>query len=142
MQSQLAAAAAAAEDYLRGLVLPVEVFCTLLPPDWLFCAPLLHLQQELHFTKGFPGRQPTAKFVTNIWHPNIAHHFDRGRVCVNFAVKQFGVCSVPVVLSGLQMLLRHPNPNSPLNGEAADQLRGTPARFSEQAAAWTRKYAM
>jgi ubiquitin-protein ligase len=52
--------------------------------------------------------------MTPIWHPNIK--LDGSRACVDFGQD---VRSVACVLSGLQMLLAHPNPVSPLNGDCA-----------------------
>jgi ubiquitin-protein ligase len=92
---------------------------------------------QLRFDCGFPGTKPNVRFMTPIWHPNIT--YDGSRVCVDFGDD---VRSVACVLSGLQMLLAHPNPQSPLNHECASNMRSRPSIYEAIARSWTAKYAM
>jgi ubiquitin-protein ligase len=102
----------------------------------------------LEFTEYFPGQQPRAYFKTKIWHPNVSAG-SRQYVClavgtyVPFDHPGFqNVCSIACVLVGLQMLLSSPNPNNPLNGPCAAQMRKKPQQYEAKARSWTRQYAM
>lgn len=98
---------------------------------------------ELKFTEGFPGQQPSACFLTKIWHPNV--HHSSGKVCLGLGTGAYGrsdVCSVACVLTGLQMLLANPNPDSALNEGAAAEMVFYAEDFEKSARDWTARYAM
>lgn len=100
---------------------------------------------ELLFTERFPGEQPTARFVTKIWHPNIRP--SGGEVCVALGNGRNGVghrsvFSVVCVLLGLQMLLSTLSPDRALNSLAASQIRADKQEFEKRAKEWTRRYAV
>jgi ubiquitin-protein ligase len=92
---------------------------------------------QLCFDSGFPGTKPTVRFMTPIWHPNIRP--DGSRVCVDFGDD---VRSVACVISGLQMLLAHPNPGSPWNGECARDMLCNPSAYEAKARSWAAQHAM
>ncbi|WIA32431.1 hypothetical protein OEZ86_003253 [Tetradesmus obliquus] len=95
---------------------------------------------KLEFTQGFPGHQPQATFITKIWHPNV--HYPGRDVCLVLGgMYEQGVCSVACVLVGLQVLLAHPNPESPVNGECAEQMLQEPQQYHAQAKCWTLRHA-
>ncbi|WIA12300.1 hypothetical protein OEZ85_012356 [Tetradesmus obliquus] len=95
---------------------------------------------KLEFTQGFPGHQPQATFITKIWHPNV--HYPGGDVCLVLGgMYEQDVCSVACVLVGLQVLLAHPNPESPVNGECAEQMLQEPQQYHAQAKYWTLRHA-
>ena len=45
------------------------------------------------------------------------------------------------VIEAIRNLLNFPNPNDPLNLEAAEMMRNNPERFRNQAVDWVKKYA-
>ncbi|KAF6259978.1 ubiquitin-conjugating enzyme/RWD-like protein [Scenedesmus sp. NREL 46B-D3] len=92
---------------------------------------------ELRFKAGFPGNEPNVRFMTPIWHPNITP--SGHKVCVDFGDD---VRSVACVLSGLQMLLAHPNPSSPLNSECAAEMLSSPSTYVAKARSFTAEHAM
>uniref|UniRef100_A0A383WJT8 UBC core domain-containing protein n=1 Tax=Tetradesmus obliquus TaxID=3088 RepID=A0A383WJT8_TETOB len=95
---------------------------------------------KLEFTQGFPGHQPQATFITKFWHPNV--HYPGGDVCLVLGgMYEQDVCSVACVLVGLQVLLAHPNPESPVNGECAEQMLQEPQQYHAQAKCWTLRHA-
>lgn len=92
---------------------------------------------ELQFQNSFPGRRPEAHFKTKIWHPNV--DAGSGKVCIDIGGE---VCSVGCVLSALQQLLKHPNPDSSLNHDCADQMIERPDVYTKKARSMTLEHAM
>jgi len=80
----------------------------------------------------FPSQYPfTGMKVTcvdKIYHPNI--DLDGG-VCVSILRPWKPTYSTQIVLFGLLFLFTHPNPNDPLNQEAAKDMRDTPKQFEQ-----------
>lgn len=95
---------------------------------------------RLNFTAGFPEEQPLAKFITEIWHPNVRRN--DGHVCVDLGTNWVDVCSVACVLVGLQVLLANPNPHHAMNHDCARQMREQPQQYVAQAQRWTQLHAM
>jgi ubiquitin-conjugating enzyme E2 M len=77
----------------------------------------------------YPFEGPKVTCLDRIWHPNI--DLDGG-VCVSVLRPWKPTYSVQVILFGLLFLFSHPNPNDPLNEEAAKQMRDDPAAFGRQ----------
>jgi len=64
-----------------------------------------------------------------VYHPNIDLE---GNVCLNILREDWKpVLSISSVLFGLQYLFLDPNPDDPLNKEAADVLRNNPRQFDQ-----------
>ena len=82
------------------------------------------------FPDKYPFTGPKVTCVDKIWHPNI--DLDGG-VCVNMLRPWKPTYSTQVVLFGLLYLFTHPNPNDPLNQEAAKEMREQPAVFARNA---------
>ncbi|KAJ1923360.1 Ubiquitin-conjugating enzyme E2 C [Coemansia sp. RSA 455] len=71
----------------------------------------------LSFPSNYPFTAPTITFVTPCWHPNVD---DRGNICLDILKEQWSaVYNVQTILLSLQTLLGDANPQSPLNGAAA-----------------------
>ncbi len=86
-----------------------------------------------HFTfsvpGGYPHDPPRVHCNTKIYHPNIDL---RGNVCLNILRADWKpVLCISAVILGLQFLFLEPNPNDPLNQEAAELMRNNPTRFAE-----------
>lgn len=79
--------------------------------------------------KGYPHSAPTVTCETRVYHPNIDLN---GRVCLNILRADWNPClGVSHVLMGLQHLFLEPNPDDPLNTEAADLMCKNPKQFEE-----------
>lgn len=107
------------------------------PPGTLYEGGVFYL--ALWFPEEYPWKPPRAEFVTPCFHPNIS---ERGKICLNVLKEEWSpmlvVSSLLLCISGL---LSQPNPDDPLNEEAAELLTGNPAEYARIAADWTRRYA-
>ena len=76
----------------------------------------------------YPHDPPKVKCETQIYHPNI--DLD-GNVCLNILREDWKpILSISAVIYGLLYLLLEPNPNDPLNKEAAEVLRNNKHEFA------------
>jgi len=77
----------------------------------------------------YPFEPPKISCNTKIYHPNIDLN---GKVCLNILRQDWKpVLDVNNVILGLLFLFIEPNPNDPLNEEAAKQMRDDKKGFSE-----------
>ena len=75
----------------------------------------------------YPHDAPKVKCETSVFHPNID---TQGNVCLNILREDWKpVLSISAVIYGLLHLFLDPNPNDPLNQEAAEELRKSPTEF-------------
>uniref|UniRef100_A0A3P8VAC6 NEDD8-conjugating enzyme UBC12 n=1 Tax=Cynoglossus semilaevis TaxID=244447 RepID=A0A3P8VAC6_CYNSE len=79
--------------------------------------------------QGYPHEPPKVKCETMVYHPNIDLE---GNVCLNILREDWKpVLTVNSIIYGLQYLFLEPNPEDPLNKEAAEVLQ-TNRRLFEQ----------
>ena len=80
--------------------------------------------------KSYPIEAPKCKCVTQIYHPNIDME---GNVCLNILRDDWKpVLGVNAVILGLMFLFIEPNPNDPLNHEAAELMRNSATNFANK----------
>ncbi len=76
----------------------------------------------------YPHDPPKVKCLTKVYHPNIDLE---GNVCLNILREDWKpVLSISSVVYGLQFLFLDPNPEDPLNKDAAQILRNDPRQFA------------
>jgi len=76
----------------------------------------------------YPHEAPKVKCDTRIFHPNIDLE---GNVCLNILREEWKpVLSISAVIYGILHLFSEPNPNDPLNQQAAQLLRDDKSEFS------------
>ncbi|ETV94957.1 hypothetical protein H310_11600 [Aphanomyces invadans] len=77
----------------------------------------------------YPHEPPKVRCMTKIYHPNI--DLD-GNVCLNILREDWKpVLDINAVIYGLIYLFYEPNPDDPLNREAAEMFRSDPRRFQD-----------
>ncbi|GJQ14647.1 hypothetical protein GpartN1_g7058.t1 [Galdieria partita] len=94
---------------------------------------------ELFLPDDYPMAPPKVRFLTKIFHPNI----DRlGRICLDILKDKWSpALQIRTVLLSIQALLSAPNPDDPLNNEAADLWKKDEHRAIETAREYIRLYA-
>lgn len=82
---------------------------------------------------------PKVRFLTRIYHPNI----DRlGRICLDILKDKWSpALQIRTVLLSIQALLSAPNPDDPLNNEAADLWKTNEPVAMQTARDWSKQYA-
>lgn len=71
----------------------------------------------LAFNENYPFNPPTATFLSKIFHPNVD---ENGSICIDSLKKGWTPAStVSTILLVISSLLTDPNPEDPLNAEAA-----------------------
>merc|ERR1711974_103471 len=100
---------------------------------YIYCKPLdgLYKSAEFQFSveipTNYPYDAPKVTCETMIYHPNIDFE---GHVCLNILRDDWRpVLNLGTVLFGLMTLFLEPNPDDPLNKEAADEMSKNPASF-------------
>ena len=87
------------------------------PRDTAYQAGVFRL--ELFLPLEYPMCAPKVRFCTKIWHPNIDI---LGRICLDILKDKWSpALQIRTVLLSIQALLSAPNPDDPLNNEAASQ---------------------
>lgn len=78
----------------------------------------------------YPHKAPKVTLEERIYHPNID---ENGAVCLNLLKADWKpILTVQQILHGLMFLFLEPNPDDPLNHEAAKLMREDKARFKRK----------
>ena len=94
---------------------------------------------NINFPKEYPIKPPEIKFITNIYHCNISD----GYICLDILKYNWSpVLSISKVLISLCSLLNDPNPDSPLNGEAAGLYRNDREKYDKKVKEYIKKYCL
>ncbi|KAK3917042.1 Ubiquitin-conjugating enzyme E2 K [Frankliniella fusca] len=107
------------------------------PPDTPFETGTFNI--EITIPRRFPFSSPTMTFTTKVWHPNISK---RGRICMDVLDRNWnsGITLIECA-EAARALLNDPNPDSPLNVDAANLLEENKNMYELNAKLWTRIYA-
>jgi ubiquitin-protein ligase len=94
---------------------------------------------EFLFNGTFPGSGPEAKFITKMFHPNVA---DNGHVCINLLNSWNPKVSIEHVLYGILDILDNPVPAGGYSNKARELLEKNPEEFYKKVEEYTYLYAM
>mmetsp|Transcript_9922 Transcript_9922/g.26383 ORF Transcript_9922/g.26383 Transcript_9922/m.26383 type:complete len:182 (-) Transcript_9922:129-674(-) len=91
----------------------------------------LYADGQFHFVvtipADYPHSAPKVKCNTKVYHPNIDLE---GNVCLNILRQDWKpVLTLNSVLYGVQLLFLEPNPDDPLNKQAAEMMTKSPQAF-------------
>lgn len=82
---------------------------------------------DLKIPNTYPHEPPKLKCETSVYHPNIDHE---GNVCLNILREDWKpVLTINHIIYGLLYLFYEPNPEDPLNKEAAELLKSDRRQF-------------
>lgn len=94
---------------------------------------------ELFLPEDYPMCPPKVRFLTRIYHPNV----DRlGRICLDILKDKWSpALQIRTVLLSIQALMSAPNPDDPLNEDAAREWKANETAALAQARQWNLRYA-
>ena len=94
---------------------------------------------NIEFPDNYPFKSPSVGFLDKIYHPNI--DFGSGSICLNVLNTAWTpIYTVEhIVETFLPQLLTYPNPDDPLNIEAANLLNENIETFNKKAAEYVKR---
>jgi len=94
---------------------------------------------ELEIPTEYPFKPPKAKFLTQIYHPNVKD----GLICIDILTPEGWSPQLKLiqVLTTIRQLLIEPNLDSPLEPDIAQLYRTDKNAFIKNAKEWTKKFA-
>lgn len=100
-----------------------------------------HFALTIRVPGTYPVHPPTIHFATRIFHPNV--HWRTGEVCLDVLQNQWSPAwTLQSACTAILALLDAPEPDSPLNVDAANLLRtGDGVAYTSVCQLYTRRYA-
>jgi len=95
---------------------------------------------SIDFPNDYPSSAPKVFFSTKIFHPNV--DYESGKVCIESLNNWNSNRKMTEVLTSIYCLLIKPNPDSPLNSEAAQLYKNNISEYNNRANKDVRTYAL
>lgn len=93
---------------------------------------------DLKIPNTYPHEPPKLKCETSVYHPNIDQE---GNVCLNILREDWKpVLTINSIIYGLLYLFYEPNPEDPLNKEAAELLKNDRRQFENNVRRYNRQH--
>ena len=94
---------------------------------------------DIEFPQEYPFAPPKVVFITKIYHPNTDH---KGNICLSILKDEWAPTMTTLKVVGIIIsLLKQPNPDNPLNVEAAHLYVENRNEYMKRTTEITRKYA-
>jgi len=96
---------------------------------------------NIYFPENYPFASPSIGFINHIYHPNI--DFRSGSICLDVINQQWSpIYTIYIIVTQLiPQLMQYPNPDDPLNIEAAEQYTNNIEYYNTTAKKYCAKYA-
>lgn len=117
----------------------ISVFITG-PKDSLYEGGIWEL--TVFFPSNYPFKSPSIGFINKIYHPNIDEK--SGSICLDVLNKHWSPMYnlLNVFDTFIPWLLNHPNPDDPLNVDAAKLMMEDSDSYNEKVKMYTKKYSL
>lgn len=105
---------------------PLKISLTIKPDKGYYNGGIFHFTCVI--SEDYPNAAPDFKCLEKIYHPNIDLE---GHVCLNILRNDWKpTLTLQLIFAGILHLFLHPNPNDPLNTDAANNLAKFPEVFA------------
>lgn len=97
-----------------------------------------YFRLNINFPKDYPNSAPSVVMINKTYHPNISF-CDNGSICISSLSSWKPERNMVEVILSIFLLLSDPNPNSPLNPDAANNYKTNKVKYNEEVKKYLKK---